>query len=369
VDRSRGPSSASNNNQGSVAHAEELMSSLRRAHPTLWTSLEAILEELIVRFRPSYEEELLATITALLDRAESQINHHKYSDKGETDEKDAILASVSKTLGRISTKFFSANQSDLGSKKRDERTKKTDEFKRKYKPAFESDFAIGGAASVESKAKLSLTEFLSRLKKWKGRLEAQVSSTPDSLPLIESSTTLALFSSEAPDLWAGSCDPRQSDSPSLDRERSRETEETLNPSSTSSSAAAATVAAASAALAVANVASVEGVGGHYGGGSAAIEIPGQYVPNRSNAQDSKPNPELHSKLIRFESKLQVLRRNEHLVRRIGMVGSDGKTYRFLLQFAIPYWTRTDERTSQLHYLVDKLLRRSIMSSRNYLSAA
>eukprot|EP00521_Asterionellopsis_glacialis_P009632 CAMPEP_0195288008 /NCGR_PEP_ID=MMETSP0707-20130614/4839_1 /TAXON_ID=33640 /ORGANISM="Asterionellopsis glacialis, Strain CCMP134" /LENGTH=1220 /DNA_ID=CAMNT_0040347823 /DNA_START=300 /DNA_END=3962 /DNA_ORIENTATION=+ len=366
VDRSRGAPSSSSH-QGSVTHAEELMSSLRRAHPTLWTSLEAILEELIVRFRPSYEEELLATIMALLDRAETQINQHKHTDKHDEDEENAILASVSKTLGRISTKFFSTSQANAGSRRRDERAKKTDDFKRKYKAAFESDFSLGTAGTRENseiKSNLSLHDFLSRLKKWKQRLEAQVSATPVDLPLIESSPTLALFSSEAPDLWAGSCDPRQSNSPSLDRERIRDTEDGLNPPSASSDA---TTAAASAALAVANAASKEGVGGHYGGGSAAIEIPGQYVPNRTNCLDSKPNPELHAKLVCFESKLTVLRRNEHLVRRIGMIGSDGKTYRFLLQFAIPYWTRTDERTSQLHYIVDKLLRKGILSSRSYLS--
>ena len=50
-----------------------------------------------------------------------------------------------------------------------------------------------------------------------------------------------------------------------------------------------------------------------------------------------------------------------------MVGSDGRVYRFLLQFAIPYWTRTDERTAQTHYIVDKFLRENFMSARNHLS--
>jgi phosphatidylinositol kinase/protein kinase (PI-3 family) len=40
---------------------------------------------------------------------------------------------------------------------------------------------------------------------------------------------------------------------------------------------------------------------------------------------------------------------------------------FLLQFGIPYWTRTDERTAQLHYLTGKILGRGRMSSRRYLS--
>ena len=41
--------------------------------------------------------------------------------------------------------------------------------------------------------------------------------------------------------------------------------------------------------------------------------------------------------------------------------------RFLLQFAIPYWTRTDERTAQTHYVIDKFLRENFVAAKNYLS--
>jgi transformation/transcription domain-associated protein len=50
-----------------------------------------------------------------------------------------------------------------------------------------------------------------------------------------------------------------------------------------------------------------------------------------------------------------------------MVGSDGRVYRFLLQFAIPYWTRTDERTSQTNFIIDKFLRQNNVTARNHLS--
>jgi len=49
-----------------------------------------------------------------------------------------------------------------------------------------------------------------------------------------------------------------------------------------------------------------------------------------------------------------------------MVGSDGRTYNFLLQFAIPYWTRTDERAAQTSYVIDKFLRQNVISARNYI---
>jgi len=49
-----------------------------------------------------------------------------------------------------------------------------------------------------------------------------------------------------------------------------------------------------------------------------------------------------------------------------MIGSDGRTYKFLLQFAIPYWTRTDERAAQTSYVIDKFLRKNIVSARNHI---
>jgi len=82
--------------------------------------------------------------------------------------------------------------------------------------------------------------------------------------------------------------------------------------------------------------------------------------------DEKPNPELHAKLIKFESTVEVSRRNDQLVRRIGMIGSDGRVHQFLLQFAIPYWTRTDERTAQLNRLLGKCLQKEATSCRRHL---
>jgi transformation/transcription domain-associated protein len=123
------------------------------------------------------------------------------------------------------------------------------------------------------------------------------------------------------------------------RSPTEDEDSTRNQSTTLSSAAIARKAALNAALAAASAAAREGVGGEYGGGSSSIEIPGQYCPNSSTSADIKPSPELHAKLLRFEPFLEVLRRNDQLVRRVAMVGSDGRIYRFLLQFAIPYWTR------------------------------
>ena len=82
--------------------------------------------------------------------------------------------------------------------------------------------------------------------------------------------------------------------------------------------------------------------------SSAIEIPGRY----SASFDSRPSPELHAKLVRFDSNIDVVERDGQLIRRIGLHGSDGRIYHFALQFAVPFSTRTDERNTQMHYLMN-----------------
>jgi hypothetical protein len=147
----------------------------------LWSSLEAILEELIVKFRPSYEEELLATITALLERAETQIETSLHSATDSSEDEEAVVASISKTLGRIATKFFRESPSDPSPSKRDERARKTEAFKEKYKALFENDF-LALTTKVDSEEKIDLNDFLERLRKWKKMLEGRVSSTPKTSP-------------------------------------------------------------------------------------------------------------------------------------------------------------------------------------------
>jgi transformation/transcription domain-associated protein len=354
-DQERSKQSSSDNPSGStsVSCAEDLMSNLRKSQPTLWMSLESILEELIIRFRPSYEEELLATITALLQRADTQLEQQS---RGKDADEEAVRGSFSKTLSRVSEKFF-RTQSDNSSVTKDDRAKKTADFTMRYKESFERDFSM---LDKEKKEKLSLDDIISKLNKWKKILETRVSSTPPCLPLMQVSPSLSAFTNAAPDLWEGACDSPGSKPLSPNRNLA----ESDKDSSPSSSAAAALKAAINASTAVRTASTFEGSGGSQGSGWTTVEIPGQYAPNI--CADERPHPELHAKLIKFESTVEVSRRNDQLVRRIGMVGSDGKVHQFLLQFAIPYWTRTDERTTQLQQLLGKCLRKESISCRRNL---
>jgi transformation/transcription domain-associated protein len=361
-DQDRSRSSGSKVVTSGVSQAEELMSSLRKSHPTLWISLESVLEELIVRFRPSYEEELLTTITALLQRADSQIEHQALGSGKESDEA-AVRASFAKTLSRVSAKFFRSQTDTSSTNSNDERTRKSANFTLRYKEKFENDFSLVSSVvdKGENNKKTTLLEISSKLKKWKCILETQVALSSPKLPLLHVSPTLSAISNSTPDLWSGACIPSQSTSKGG---REKDTEVPSIQSSTAESVTAATAAAVAASRAVALASAYEGCGGYYGGGCSSVEIPGQYSPNILH--DGKPTPELNAKLIKFEAFVEISRQNDQFVRRISMVGSDGKSHQFLLQFAVPYWTRTDERTSQLHQIFGQCLRRNILSSRRNL---
>lgn len=345
--------------QESVTRAEELMSLLRKSHASLWSALESVLEELIVKFRPSNEEDLLATIVVLLDRTSLRDSLAKKEEEA--------VQSIWKTLGKIAVKYFRAsNQSS--SSCTDLRTKRAVEFKEKYKEEFERDFQVSSAdsSSPETQSPINIDEIAKKLRDWKEKLEAHVATFPTSLSLIESSSTLAMFGCDAPDLWPGACDPQHVAMMTAGRENVFDGDP--GSQTTSASTAAAMKAAKTAANAVTSAAKKEGIGGDYGGGSSWIEIPGQYMPNSNSWTDGRPSPELHAKLLRFEPSVALLRRNDTLVRRIGMIGSDGTVYRFLLQFALPYLTRTDERTAQTYFTFDKVFQKHVQSSRAQISA-
>lgn len=345
----------------SSAFAEELMSNLRKTQPMLWIQLETIIEELIIRFRPSHEEELLATITALVTRVDAQIESQQSNKLNDTEcDTVSIHASFRKTLSRISTKFFSGPTTESTPSTNDQWSRRTAEFTMRYKVAFIKDFQVSALEGEEKKeSQLPLGEIIIQLKKWKCILEKRISSSPPKLPLAQLSSTLSSFTNIIPDLWPGACGP---DDDKQTKERlDVETDSSTTPKS---SLAASIELAQKAASTVCAANARENFGDGRGGGWTSVEVPGQYAPNTGFS--SKPSPELHVKLVKFEPAVEVSRRNQQLVRRIGMKGSDGRVHNFLLQFAIPYWTRADERTAQLHHIFDRCLRKESISSRRHL---
>lgn len=337
-----------------VSHAEALMSELRKTHPTLWSNLEAILEELILRFRPSFEEELLVPIITLLGRA--------YKQKRQKDGVDAFIASFTKAIEKVASKLFcSPLQSNMpGVKVMDARAKKASDFCIRYKDAFEKDFYVGGN---KNSLGLTIPVIIEKLQKWKKILHKRVAASVNSHSLLQISTQLSRISYHVPDMWQGSCDP-------LLRNRTPNRRNKNQPiNDTSSSVSEAYAAASAVASAVAAFAAFEGGGGHFGGNSEAIEIPGHYPPNTVNCIGAKPSVELHPKLVRFDSEVKIVWKNygQQLLRRVGMIGSDGKTHYFLLQFSIPYMARTDERAAQLHYLLSSLLSSSNLALQRNLN--
>jgi FAT domain len=197
VERSRGTTSSAHH-MPSVSYAEEMMSMLRRSHTSLWSSLESILEELLVKFRPSTEEEFLATIYALLERAEVQTEGVRKSKEKE------IVVSIWKTLCRISTKYFRPTEATVSSGKKDERATKNSEFRDTYRDDFERDFEVSSAENSNADLSFGLEELLARIRMWRKKVEDRVLSTPPCISLLSSSRSLAMYCvGNAPDLWVG----------------------------------------------------------------------------------------------------------------------------------------------------------------------
>lgn len=88
----------------------------------------------------------------------------------------------------------------------------------------------------------------------------------------------------------------------------------------------------------------EYVGGSGGGG---IEIPGQY------SGDREPMPRYHVKIARFESQVEVMGSLRKPV-RIGMVGDNGREYKFLVKFGEDL--TIDRGLQQLYSTMNRTLR-------------
>lgn len=297
----------------SVSHAEELVSLLRRQHQSLASEIESMLEEVIVRFKPEPEEELLSAVHALLTKC--------FRLPIESPPDEPPPSNLRTTLDRVCRKFF-APETRLKSSKHAA-------FVARYKSGFEEDFlpflaveeseeaagagGKGGAASRRGRSRRadasskegatrsrsdsipnpsfpgSLAAVVAKLKQWRARLQRKLAGLCEPLRLEECSSHLA-------ELHA-----------------------------------------------------------------TDIHIPGQY------GGDGEPENSSLVRLERFDSEVEVLYRHGFSPRRLAMRGNDGRMYHFLVQFAIPHLTRTDERMMQLHQLVNRLLAKHVGAHARHLT--
>nr|CCA20235.1 phosphatidylinositol kinase (PIKL3) putative [Albugo laibachii Nc14] len=85
--------------------------------------------------------------------------------------------------------------------------------------------------------------------------------------------------------------------------------------------------------------------------STLIEVPGQYIA------DIEPIRDLHARILYFDNDVEIIMRNGYTHRRITMGGSDGRSFSFLVQYAMTHITRTDERMMQMYLLLNRFLRK------------
>ncbi|KAF0701086.1 Aste57867_8383 [Aphanomyces stellatus] len=244
-----------------VQYTEDLLNFLRRSHDTLAFEMECMLEEMIVRFRPEPEEELLTAVHSLLLKCYQLPSFSK---------SEPVPKMLKDTLSRVCNKFFILQPH--------QKSEKHISFVNEFKDPFESNFML-----AEGDEEPNLSVIMDRLKLWKYVLQCRVrrygKRNADKIFLENSSRHLIELS------------------------------------------------------------------------SSCLEIPGQYLTN------NEPIKELHARLQYFHSTTDVLLRNGYTQRRVTLGGNNGKKYSFLVQYAMTYITRCDERVMQMHLLMNRLLMR------------
>ncbi|KAI9995811.1 hypothetical protein PInf_012879 [Phytophthora infestans] len=253
---------------GPVQYTEDLLNFLRRSHDSLTFEMECMLEEMITRFRPEPEEELLTAVHALL------LKCYQLPRLTKTEPVPKMLRAA---LARVCRKLFVLLPH--------QKNEKHEAFVEEFKAAFERDFTPleDDDTQQHDGAATTLYNIMNRLKRWKGLLQLRVKK---------------VGKRNAGKLYLEQC--------------SRHLMELS---------------------------------------SSNMEVPGQYV------SDSEPIKDLHARIQHFKSTVDVLLRNGFTQRRVAMGGSDGRTYYFLVQYAMTHITRTDERMMQMYLLLNRLLLR------------
>ncbi|CAI5712891.1 unnamed protein product [Hyaloperonospora brassicae] len=145
---------------GPVQYTEDLLNFLRRSHDSLTFEMECMLEELITRFRPEPEEELLTAVHALL------LKCYQLSRLTKTEPVPKMLRAA---LARVCRKLFVLLPH--------QKNENHEAFVEEFKNAFERDFTLLGderAQQQQGEAAITLYEIMNRLKRWKSLLQLRV---------------------------------------------------------------------------------------------------------------------------------------------------------------------------------------------------
>jgi hypothetical protein len=330
-------------------YAEELMAFLRKTHSSLASEIETFLGELITRFKPGPEQELLSAVLMLRQKCfqmGSGIASDAMTGVGSRDGEGFIgTASFMQakapqnliaTLKRVGERYFKSGTNI--------RNPQVRAFCATFRDRYFEDFVY-----VKSNGPPLLIDIVDRLEVWRRALKARLEGIPigagrygiqgwhqeqmrvrkagkrvrDRVQEERSALFAGPVSTRLGDLGVPT---RSRDGPYLALERRSKLLASFS--------------------------------------SDVVEIPGQYLA------DVEPQMSLHSKISGIGPRYGIVQRPglSRAQCRLTFIGDNGTRESFLVQYCVPVVTPTDERAMQLYHLTNRLLLQHRQSRRMNLQA-